>query len=809
MSLVEYPASRPSWIRPDPARRGLVAHCDDRRLELAVLADGVVRLRYRTVRSPLWSRSWAVRTQDWPEVPASILVDDEAVTLRTRCLDVRVFPDLHLSATDRAGHILLQEVPGDGYLEPASGGGCGIQRHTPPQERFYGFGEKVGPLDKRGRSMTFWNTDPFDDRYGGYPPETDPLYVSIPFFIGLRDQVAYGLLTDNSTKLRFDMAATSPTVYRITAAAGVMDQYLFAGPSMAEVLHRYTWLTGRMPLPPRWALGYHQSRWGYHPDSQVVEVCTELRRRGIPADGIWLDIQHQDDYRSFTWDKRGFANPRELVETLEAIGFKTSVIVDPCIKVDPQWAVYREGARRGHYLKTPDGTPHVDEVWPGHSVFPDFTCPEARAWWASLVKAQTDLGVRGVWLDMNEPATFRKDRGRTLPDHLLARGEGRPTTFAEAHNVYALQQAKATWDGMRAAQPKRRPFLLTRAGFAGIQRHAAVWTGDSPSTWQAMHDTLPMLLNLGLSGVPLVGSDVGGFSGKATSDLYARWMQLGAISPFFRCHTSKNGNRQEPWQFGPQVENLSRSVIGDRYRLLAYLYSLAHHASQTGEPILRPLVYEFQDDPATANLGDQAMLGPWLLAAPVLQKGATTRKVYLPAGHWYDYGSGTVVEGPVTVELEVALGSLPLFVRAGAILPMLEPMAWSDFEAPRSLRFELYPAKAGSRFVLYEDDGDGFDFEKGAFSRVEYALGPADGGALLFGPERREGTYEPRPRQLEVRLWAASRFSRLELDGRELPALGAEEPLAKASEGWSKSPDGTRLTAVFPERRDWSLRFSF
>ncbi|MGC4114829.1 MAG: glycoside hydrolase family 31 protein [Myxococcales bacterium] len=681
-----------------------------------------------------------------------------------------------------------------------------MQRRTPPGERFYGFGEKTGPLDKRGRSMTFFNTDPFDDRYGGWAPEADPLYLSIPFFIGLREKVAYGLFTDNPAKLLFDMAAASPTAYRISAAAGPVDQYLLAGPSMAEVVRRFAFLTGRMPLPPRWALGYHQSRWGYFPDSEVVEICAQLRRRGIPADGLYLDIQHQDGYRQLTWDKKGFANPREFLESLEAMGFKASVIVDPCIKVNPQWEVYKDGLRKGYYLKTADGTAHVDEVWPGHSVFPDFTNPDVRAWWAGLMRQETDLGVRGIWLDMNEPATFRKDRGRTLPDSLAARGEGRPATFGEVHNAWALQEAKATFEGMKAAQPARRPFLLTRAGYAGIQRYSAVWTGDCPSSWQALQQTLPMLLNLGLSGVPFVGSDVGGFSGKATSDLYARWMQVGALSPFFRVHTSMKGNRQEPWQFGPHVEGLSRSIIAERYKLLAYLYSLAHHASLTGEPILRPLVYAFQDDPATHALGDQALLGPFLMAAPVMEKGATTRRVYLPAGRWFDFWSGTALEGPASVDLEVSLGSLPLFVRAGAILPTVEPLAWSDSEPHRSLYFDLYPSELESTFALYEDDGDGFAHEDGVFSRVEYVLRP-EGGTLRFFPGARTGSRDAGPRRLSVRLWDAARFHRVSLSGRELPLVPPDTSLSKLTEGWSRAADGGRIVVAFPESSDWELRF--
>lgn len=805
MPPLTYPSSLPAWARPDSGWRGLIAERGDRRIELTVIEDGILRLRYAPRLCPARQRSWAVIPQGWPDATATLDGSGEALVLRTPCLDVRIADDLRLTAADRSGTPILHEDPGDGFFE-TPGTGCGLQRRTPLDERFFGFGEKTGPLEKRGRSMVFWNTDPFDAGEGGYGHEADPLYLSVPFFIGLRDRVAYGLFTDESSKLVFDMASSSPTAYRITSASTALDQYLIAGPAFRDVVRRYTWLTGRMPLPPRWALGYHQSRWGYYPDSQLVEVCTELRRRGIPADGVWLDIQHLEGYRTFTWEKKGFPRPRELVASLEAMGFKTCVIVDPGIKVDPAWSIYREGVERGLFLEGEDGTPHVDQLWPGDSVFPDFTDPKARAWWSSLLATETDLGVRGIWLDMNEPATLRKEQGRTLPNAVPAQGEGTPATLAEIHNVYALQEARATFEGLSAARPDRRPFILTRAGFAGIQRYAAVWTGDAPSTWDTLRATLPMLLNLGLSGVPFVGSDVGGFSGKASAELYSRWMQLGALSPFFRCHTSKMGNRQEPWQFGAIVEDVCRAAIGERYRLLAYLYSLAFEAAQTGAPILRPLVYEFQDDPAVHAMGDEAMLGPWLLCAPVLEEGATARRVYLPPGRWLDLASGAVLEGRRTLDVAVTLGSIPTFLRAGAVLPTIDVMAWSDREAIRTLTFDLFPGDAASSFTLYEDDGDGPALASGTYSRVEVRLERVH-GALCFGTAARTGRAAPHNRRFVVRLWGEHAIRRIELNGRTLPEWVEDEAPSHDGEGWFRPRTGARATAVFTEIPELTLRF--
>ncbi|HEY5946327.1 MAG TPA: glycoside hydrolase family 31 protein, partial [Kofleriaceae bacterium] len=475
-----------------------------------------------------------------------------------------------------------------------------------------------------------------------------------------------------------------------------------------------TQLTGRPALPPRWALGFHQSRWGYANAAEVEAVAAKFRELDIPADALWLDIQHLRGFRSFTFDPQAFPDPAAMIARLRGRGFRVVAIEDPGIKVDPGWDVYDSGAP--HFLRDGDGAIYRGTAWPGTAAFPDFSAPAARAWWGGLVDRVLQQGVSGIWLDVNEPTTFPEGGGgNTVPDELVVDGDGTPTTMAALHNAYGLFQARATYEAIAATG--EQPFVLSRAGYAGIQRYAATWTGDTPSTWDGLQQTLPMMLGLGLSGMPFVGSDIGGYSGHATPELYARWLALGSISPFSRAHVTSGVPGQEPWQFGIEVTRAARSWLSDRYRLLPYLYSLADAATRSGAPLLRPLVWEFESDPEVAALADQAMLGPWLLVAPAVVQGATTRSIYLPAGRWYDYASDAIVDGPATIEAPLRVAALPMYVREGAIIPSANGDA---------LAIDVYPGTSTSSFDVLHDN-----------VRTTIELQPlADGARVTVTPPR-------------------------------------------------------------------------
>ncbi|MFO0589145.1 MAG: glycoside hydrolase family 31 protein [Polyangiaceae bacterium] len=688
-----------------------------------------------------------------------------------------------LTATDKDAHILVDSTAGMGGVEK-DGDARTVRFHLTPESHFYGFGDKLGPLDKLGRTMTFRNTDAYDDAFGGFPPDADPLYASVPFFVGLRGGAAYGYFFDDTHALTFDMGASDSSAWSVRASSGVVDQYIFAGPRMADVLARYTGLTGHIPLPPRWSLGYHQSRWGYAPDSKVLAVADELRSRKIPADALWLDIQHMDGFRSFTWDPANFPDPAGLVQSLADKALRTVAIVDPGVKVDPAWDVYQTGLQNGYFLKGQDGNPYVGKVWPGEAVFPDFSDPAVRAFWGSLVPRTVGVGVSGLWIDMNEPSNFTGQKGGTVPDDLACAGDGLPTTMAEVHNVYALLEANATYEGMLAASPDERPFLLTRAGYAGTQRYAAMWTGDAPSSWATLQGTLPLLLGMGLSGLTFSGSDVGGYSGDPSPELFARWMEVGSFSPFFRDHVTTGVGDQEPWQFGVEVTDVSRAVIEERYRLLPYLYSLFREASVSGAPVLRPLVYEFQDDPATYGIGDEAMLGPSLLLAPVLESGATSREVYLPKGRWFEARSGAIYEGPGTFTVDVVLAALPTFVREGAIVPRRDLVQSADEKPIQLLSLDVYPAEAKSTFALYEDDGHSLSFQSGSYAFTPItAQRTASGATIAIGP--RQGSWQVPARTLELRVRRVDHApTKVTLGGQALSLVASYDAFQSATKGY-------------------------
>lgn len=792
-------ADLPAGAVRDDAAHTVTFSCDGdaRGLVVAILDDGVVRIRYGSdPAEPAGVARGSLVPIARPPAKTPLVVGRRgaAAILCTQELELAIEPRrCTLLAKDLAtGGVVLDDTGGGFFRQRSpSAAVIGVVHASPPNERFYGLGLHTATqasgerhrLDLRGAIINLRNTDAFDSAAGGFRPDAPSLYESIPFYIGLRGQTAYGVFTDNTHALTVDLAASDPLKVRTTAAGGAVDQYLIAGPAMREVVRRYTLLTGRTPMPPPWALGFHQSRWegpcdGSPPArpfcsaAQLKAVAQGFRDRGLPADGLFLDIQHMNGFRSFTFDGARFPAPEELFAQLEALGFHVSTIVDPGIKVDPEWDIYQSGLAGEHFLKAPGSTePFQGEVWPGAAVFPDFSAKKTRAWWSDLAGKLTARGVRGLWIDMNEPANFKTG---SVPDDVPADGDGQATTMAEMHNAYAYLEARATYEGMQAARPAERPFVLSRAAFAGQQKWSAVWTGDVPSTWTALAMTLPQLLHLGVSGIPFAGSDVGGYSGReeSTAELFARWMALGAVSPLFRAHAEKDARRQEPWAFGTETLDATRALVSLRYELMPYLYSLFDESSRTGAPVLRPLVFEFQDDETTYAIADEAMLGPWLLVAPLLTKDAPAgRQVVLPKGRWYDFRSGAVLPGGGTFVVTAApdplpQDALPLFAREGAIIARTEVGANVAAARGGTLFLDAFPGPARSAFTLREDDGT----TAAALSRITFTTSRG-AGSIRFAASAREGTYVAPHRQVVVRIRRVDHgVTSVKLDGAALPA---------------------------------------
>lgn len=675
--------------------------------------------------------------------------------------------------------------------------GVFLDKRMAPDEGYFGFGQRTGRLDRRHRRLTHWTVDRSTP---GHCRGNDNMYQAHPLFLAAGDGHAWGLYMNTTWYSAFDVGHARDDVLTLFTLGGELDYYLFPGPTPAAVVEQLTRLTGRPALPPLWALGYHQSRWSYASAAEVREIARQFRERRLPLDVIHLDIDYMDGYRVFTWDAERFPDPAGLVEELHAQGIRAVTIVDPGVKreLGAGYAVADAGAAAGHFVRDPGGELFTGFVWPGESLFPDFTREATRRWWGDLHQVLAEAGIDGIWCDMNEPAIGDRPLGtrggRDRPIPLSApQGDGGEAIHAETHNLYGSLMARAAWEGQIRLRPGRRPWVLTRSAFAGVQRFAASWMGDNSSWWEHLEMSLPQLASMGLAGSPHVGVDVGGFYHNCFPELYARWMELAAFYPFMRGHAHTRARPQEPWAFNEATEALARQALELRYRLLPYLYSLAHQAERTGAPLLRPLLYDFPAERSLHQIEDQAMLGPALMIAPVLQPGVIRRLVELPPGTWYDLHSGALV-GPGPLVAEAPLGRTPVFVRGGFVLP-LGNMRQSTAEPLRTLTLEAYPDPSGGEgFTLIEDDGETFAYRDGEVAETDLAVEAAEGAVQLTIGERR-GHWRPHPREFLVRLHLGAPPGEVCLDGQATDAW-RWDPVGQAAElRLTDSGRGTRIEA--------------
>lgn len=600
-----------------------------------------------------------------------------------------------------------------------------------PNEKFIGLGEKTGPLDKKGRGYQNWNTDHF-----GYGKETDPLYCSIPFYMGVHSDMSYGIYLNNSHKTHFNFGASNNRFSSFSADAGDMDYFFIHYNSVNEIIGAYSRLTGKMSLPPKWSLGYQQCRYSYYPETEVLNTAQTFRDKEIPADVIVLDIHYMDKYKIFTWDKERFPCPETMIEKLKALGFKVVVMCDPGIKVEKGYATYEDGLDKDVFIKYPDGTNYQGEVWPGWCHFPDFTKQETRDWWTKQLESYSDLGIEGFWNDMNEIATW----GQSLPELIEFDFDGDKGTTRSARNIYGLMMAKSTWEGARKNLNGKRPFNLTRAGFAGIQKYAAVWTGDNIASDEHMLLGMRMLNSMGLSGIPFAGFDAGGFIGNASENLFARWISMAAFTPFFRGHSNVNTKSSEPWTHGEHTEEISRNYISLRYRLMPYIYSAFFEASETGTPINRSLAIDYTHDENIykENYENEFLFGQSILVTPVSSE-KEIEKIYFPEGEWFDLFTDQKYEGNKEALVECPVEKLPVFAKASSIIPV-QSHVFSNQEKPDGqLEIHLYKGNKVNDFVYYEDDGDSYDFEAGKYYKRTISYTPKS-NQLSF--EQMQGTFK-------------------------------------------------------------------
>lgn len=705
-------------------------HYENQDVILTILKDDIIR-----VLVPCWMKDYKSKAIEGDKaVPVDFTVEDagDATVIKTKSLTLYIHDGFYMEAYDANGHLLMEDYRGQRVKKAAldqkaanlleaeghdasklAGGDYAVQtlKVLAPEDSFYGLGDKSGFINKRHYEYENWNSD----LPQAHNEDFHALYKSIPFLICLRKDCVYGLFFDNTFHSYLNLGKESEEYFCYGADDGNLDYYIFGGETMAEVIKNYTYLTGRTPLPQLWTLGYHQSRWGYTSAKDIMEIAEKYRKLQIPCDVIHLDIDYMDNFKVFTWDEEYYDKKGVLCDKMEQLGFKPVTIIDPGTKKEDGYFMYEEGVEKGYFAKDTEGNVYVNEVWPGESVFPDFGRKEVRDWWADHHKELLDMGIRGIWDDMNEPASFRGE----LPQDVQFHDEERQTTHAEIHNVYGHNMSRATYAGIRKHTGKR-PFVITRACYAGSQKYSTVWTGDNQSLWSHLQMMVPQICNLGMSGFTFCGADVGGFGADCTPELLSRWVEAACFSPLFRNHSCQGSKRQEPWQFGDEVVAINRKYVELRYKFLPYIYDLFYKGLETGLPVMRPLVLHYANDPEVRNLNGEFLVGEQMLVAPVLEQGATKKMVYLPEGVWYDYWTGEKLEGKQYLLREAPIDVCPIYIKEGSILPMYDVCQYVGEKPYTTLHLLTTPGAA--TYEHFQDNGTDYAYEEGAYNLYQFTM---------------------------------------------------------------------------------------
>jgi alpha-glucosidase len=766
------------------------------KVRVTVFREGVFRVRLAPSGAFPKDFSWAViESSEAPLVTVDEGQKEVRISAGKTVAIVQKSP-LLITFSDAAGNVLLADEPS----LPMAWNGQRVRawKKLPLEENYFGLGDKAGPMNRRNRAFTNWNTDAF-----GWQESTDPLYKTIPFFIGLRKGIAYGLFFDNTYRSSFDFGKESADYFSFGSEGGELSYYFIAGPEPKNIIERYTALTGRPPLPPLWTLGYQQCRYSYYPEARVREIARLLREKKIPADTIYLDIDYQEGYAPFTINRQYFPNFEKMVADLREQGFHVIAITDLHIKRFPDhgYAPFDSGIKNDVFVNNPDGSVYVGPVWPQESVFPDFTLTRVRDWWGALYKDFVAMGLAGFWNDMNEPAVFRYP-SKTMPLDVVHRlDDGTTLDHRGIHNIFGMQNARATYDGLRKLQPDERPFVLTRAAYAGAQRYAATWTGDNLATWNHISMSTPTLLSMGLSGYPLVGDDIGGFGSSPPSDLLTRWYELGAFNPIFRNHAAKGTADHEPWVNGPEQEAIRRKYIELRYKLLPYIYTVTEETTHTGIPIMRPVFLEYPHAEEFHGDDHDFLFGPDLFVAPVVTETTDAQGVFLPPGEWYDFWTLEKHTNKDQINLHPRMDEVPLYIRAGAIVPM-QPLVQYTGEKPNGpleLRVYLPTSTAGNdcRGALYQDDGHTFAYQKDEILRISYSC-QVSGNLVTVTSSIGKNGFQPWWKSAEVKLYGVATAP------KEV-RIGAD-----VNHEWHYDSQTHCVTLTVPEAvNNWTVRVAF
>ncbi|XZH05387.1 glycoside hydrolase family 31 protein [Clostridium perfringens] len=577
---------------------------------------------------------------------------------------------------------------------------------------YYGLGEKGGDLNKKGSYTENFNTD---------DPETDDdsvtYYKTIPFYVALKEEATYGIFFDNSFRSYFDMGKEMGDRIFFGAIGGQIQYYFIPGENIKEVVKNYTALTGRMEMPPLWSLGYQQCRFSYFSQEEVRELVKTFEEKDIPLDVVYLDIDYMDGFRVMTFKTPNFDDAAGIISDLKEKGIRTITIVDPGVKVDEEYPVFKRGKEGNHFTKKLDGEIFIGAVWPGDSAFPDFSNKYCREWWKSeLKKFISEHGMDGIWNDMNEPCVFNNDH-KTMLESCLHNSDNGVIEHKEFHNRYGFEMSRCSKEAQEELHPNERGFSMTRATYAGGQRYSSVWTGDNMSLWSQMRMSISMNANLGISGFSFVGNDVSGFGLDSSEELFIRWMEMGTFIPIFRNHSNMYTRRQEPWAFGPRAEKIAKKSIELRYELLPYIYDLYYISHKEGLPIFRPMIMEYEKDMNLLNIREQFMLGENMIVAPVLYEGERSKTVYLPKGIWFNYFTMEKLQGGKWYKLPCELDEILVFVKEGAIIPTYNKKFRNVKERPKNILLKVFGENA--KGFHYNDDGHTMEYLEGKYTYMD------------------------------------------------------------------------------------------
>ncbi len=711
-------------------------------LQMRILRDSVLRFRFTTTGKFETDFSYAI-TKYASTGYNKLEIEDEtdAYIVSTAKLVCKIFKaNLRVIIYDAEdGSVINEDELGFHWEESYEFGGdiVKMSKVSHGGESFYGLGDKPSHLNLKGKRFENWVTDSY-----AFGKDTDPIYKAIPFYTGLNNDKAYGVFFDNSFRSYFDFANERRNVTSFWAQGGEMNYYFIYGPKMSDVVANYTDLTGKPhQLPPLWALGFHQCKWSYYPESNVKAITSKFRELEIPCDAIYLDIDYMEGFRCFTWSKTHFPDPKRMVKELADSGFKTVVIIDPGIKIDKEYSVFKEALDKDYFCKRADGPYMKGKVWPGECYFPDFTKPEVREWWSNLFKELIEeIGVKGVWNDMNEPAVMEVPN-KTFPDDVRHDYDGNPCSHRKAHNIYGMQMARATYQGLKRFAYPKRPFVITRAAYSGTQRYTSTWTGDNVATWEHLWIANVQAQRMAMSGFSFAGSDIGGFAEQPQGELYARWIQLGVFHPFCRVHSSGDHGDQEPWSFDRSITKVVKKFIELRYQLLPYLYTAFWKYIDEGVPLIKSLVLYDQDDQQTHYRTDEFIYGDKILVCPINEPNAKGRRMYIPRGKWYNMWTDELVEGGREFWVDADLDSMPIFIKEGAVIPKYPVQQYVGEKVIEEVTLDVYYTTDKEDSFFFDDAHDGFDYIKGRYNLSTFKLRSKKDELII--KQHKKGSFKP------------------------------------------------------------------